>query len=59
MEKLDLEKLTAHLCDVQVTGKGWISPIAGADFETQPKWVSLALSGDVLLGLGAVLRHLN
>jgi len=52
-----IEALAGHLCAVQVNGKGWVSPIIGGDFDRQPAWISLALTGDVLLGLGALLRY--
>lgn len=50
-------RLSSHLCKIQIKDKGWVSPVIGSTFEEQPYWVSLALAGDILMGLAAVLRY--
>jgi hypothetical protein len=53
-----IEKLAKHLCDTQVEGKGWVSPLIGGGFDQQPAWASLAITGDVLIGLKNLLRYI-
>lgn len=52
-----IERLSLHLCEIQIEDKGWVSPVIGSTFEEQPYWVSLALTGDILMGLASVLRY--
>lgn len=52
-----INRLSSHLCEIQIKDKGWVSPVIGSTFEEQPYWVSLALAGDILMGLAAVLRY--
>ncbi len=52
-----IESLSSHLCEIQIKDRGWVSPVIGSTFEEQPYWVSLALAGDILMGLAAVLRY--
>jgi hypothetical protein len=49
-----LQTLADHLCEVQLPDGRWLATIAFDDIAKQPRWVSIAIAGDVLLSLAAV-----
>ena len=47
-----------HLCKTQLDNGAWIAPLSFDDFSEQPKWVSICLTGDILLSIKTVLSNL-
>lgn len=48
-----------HFSETQLDNGAWIAPLGWDSFDTQPKWASICLAGDILLSIASVLNYVG